>query len=215
MTGAKFDIEKFDRTSDFGLWRIKMCALLIKHGFEAALEVLPANMEAEAKAELNKEAHSVVILCLGDDGDERTSRLDWIHGVPWMFIPQAPRYIPELKRNLISLGTLENEGFTVKIQSGKVKVIKGELNGSVEEKNSLAQVWHKRLGHISEARLHVLEQQGLFGKKSLGKLDFCENYVLGKSHREGMGLYPQVQTQSIWKVQIVEAVSRELDWEDG
>ncbi|GJX68684.1 hypothetical protein Tco_0304411 [Tanacetum coccineum] len=33
MTGAKFDIEKFDGTGDFGLWRIKMRALLIQHGF--------------------------------------------------------------------------------------------------------------------------------------------------------------------------------------
>ncbi|GJU00321.1 hypothetical protein Tco_1110659 [Tanacetum coccineum] len=64
MTGAKFDIEKFNGTGDFGFWRIKMLALLIQHGCEAALEVLPADMKAEAKAELNKKAHSAVILCL-------------------------------------------------------------------------------------------------------------------------------------------------------
>ncbi|GKA89306.1 retrovirus-related pol polyprotein from transposon TNT 1-94 [Tanacetum coccineum] len=58
MTGAKFDIEKFDGTGDFGLWRIKMRALLIQHGCEAALEVLPEDMEAQAKTELNKKAHS-------------------------------------------------------------------------------------------------------------------------------------------------------------
>nr|GEV84704.1 retrovirus-related Pol polyprotein from transposon TNT 1-94 [Tanacetum cinerariifolium] len=66
MTGAKFDIEKFDGTGDFGLWRIKMRALLIQHGCEAALEVLPADTEAQTKAELNKKAHSAVILCLGN-----------------------------------------------------------------------------------------------------------------------------------------------------
>ncbi|GJS42266.1 retrovirus-related pol polyprotein from transposon TNT 1-94 [Tanacetum coccineum] len=66
MKGAKFDIEKFDGTSDFGLWRIKMHALVIQHECEAALEVLPADMEAQAKAELNKKAHSAVILCLGN-----------------------------------------------------------------------------------------------------------------------------------------------------
>ncbi|GJV75354.1 retrovirus-related pol polyprotein from transposon TNT 1-94 [Tanacetum coccineum] len=54
----------------------------------------------------------------------------------------------------------------------------GELNASVEEKDSLAQVWHKRLGHISEAGLQVLEKQGLFGKESLevrtdNGLEFC------------------------------------------
>ncbi|GJV23248.1 zinc finger, CCHC-type containing protein [Tanacetum coccineum] len=79
------------------------------------------------------------------------------------FVLHNVRYIPELKRNLISLGTLEKEGFTVKLQSSKVKVINGsrvvlygirrdncvysldghamagELNASVEEKDSLAQ----------------------------------------------------------------------------
>ncbi|GJZ85112.1 retrotransposon protein, putative, ty1-copia subclass [Tanacetum coccineum] len=128
------------------------------------------------------------------------------------FVLNNVRYIPELKRNLISLGTLEKEGYTVKMQSGKIKVINGsrvilsgirrdncvysldghamagELNASVEEKDSLAQVWHKRLGHISEAGLQVLEKQGLFGKESLGKLDFCENCVLGKSHRVRFGV---------------------------
>ncbi|GKC60123.1 retrotransposon protein, putative, ty1-copia subclass [Tanacetum coccineum] len=105
------------------------------------------------------------------------------------FVLHNVRYIPELKINLISLGTLKKEGFTIKLQSGKVKVINGsgvvlsgtqrdncvysldgyavtgELNTSVEEKDSLAQVLHKRLGHISEAGLQVLEKKGLFGKK--------------------------------------------------
>nr|GEW42584.1 retrovirus-related Pol polyprotein from transposon TNT 1-94 [Tanacetum cinerariifolium] len=123
------------------------------------------------------------------------------------FVLHNVKYIPELKRNLISLRTLEKKRYTVKLQSGKVKVtngskvilseirrdncvysldgheMAGELNASVEEKDSLAQVWHKRLKHISEVGLQVLKKQGLFGKKSLGKLDFCENYVLGKSHR--------------------------------
>nr|GFC25430.1 retrovirus-related Pol polyprotein from transposon TNT 1-94 [Tanacetum cinerariifolium] len=82
------------------------------------------------------------------------------------FVLHNVRYIPELKRNLISMGTLEKEGYTVKLQSGKIKVINGsrvvlsgtrrdncvysldghavagELNASVEEKDSLAQVWH-------------------------------------------------------------------------
>ncbi|GJY34772.1 hypothetical protein Tco_0419241 [Tanacetum coccineum] len=49
MRGAKFHIEKFDGTEDFRLCRIKMRALLIQHRCEAALEVLPADMEAEQK----------------------------------------------------------------------------------------------------------------------------------------------------------------------
>ncbi|GJY56973.1 uncharacterized mitochondrial protein-like protein [Tanacetum coccineum] len=49
MTGAKFDIEKFNGTGDFELWRIKMRALLIQHRCEAVLEVLLADMEAQTK----------------------------------------------------------------------------------------------------------------------------------------------------------------------
>nr|GEV33800.1 retrovirus-related Pol polyprotein from transposon TNT 1-94 [Tanacetum cinerariifolium] len=41
------------------------------------------------------------------------------------FVLHNVRYILELKRNLISLGTLEKNGYTVKLQSGKVKVING------------------------------------------------------------------------------------------
>nr|GEU92598.1 crooked neck-like protein 1 [Tanacetum cinerariifolium] len=77
------------------------------------------------------------------------------------FVLHNVRYIPELKRNLISLGTLEKERYTVKLQSDKIKVINGsrvvlsgtrrdncvyslddhavagELNASVEEKDNL------------------------------------------------------------------------------
>ncbi|GJY69932.1 hypothetical protein Tco_0472914 [Tanacetum coccineum] len=79
----------------------------------------------------------------GDDGDERigSARLDHgfrmeckIRGIGKVriqlkdgssFVLHNLRYIPELNRNLISLGTLEKEGFTLKLQSGKVKVING------------------------------------------------------------------------------------------
>ncbi|GJY04818.1 zinc finger, CCHC-type containing protein [Tanacetum coccineum] len=43
------------------------------------------------------------------------------------FVFDNVRYVPKLRRNLISLGTLEKEVFTVKMQSGKIKVIKGSL----------------------------------------------------------------------------------------
>ncbi|GKE59148.1 retrovirus-related pol polyprotein from transposon TNT 1-94, partial [Tanacetum coccineum] len=59
-----------------------------------------------------------------------------------------------------------------------------ELNASVEEKDSLTQVWHKRLGHISEAGLQVLEKQGLFGKKSI---DYVHSDLRGSSQVESLG----------------------------
>nr|GFB58278.1 zinc finger, CCHC-type [Tanacetum cinerariifolium] len=43
------------------------------------------------------------------------------------FMLENARYIPELKRSLISLGTLDREGYTVKLWNGIVNVIKGSL----------------------------------------------------------------------------------------
>ncbi|GKE96934.1 retrovirus-related pol polyprotein from transposon TNT 1-94 [Tanacetum coccineum] len=127
------------------------------------------------------------------------------------FVLENVRYIPELKRNLISLGTLDREGYTVKLHNGRVKVIKGSLmvlsgtikgnsmyslddkaesgeaSVGIQEKESLMQVWHKRLGHINEAGLHELEKREVLGNKGLGKLEFCKNCVLGKSTRVSFG----------------------------
>nr|GFC18908.1 zinc finger, CCHC-type [Tanacetum cinerariifolium] len=115
-----------------------------------------------------------------DDQPSSSGSIGMGAGYCWMTIGSARSEV--LARNFISLGTLEKEGYTVKLKAGKIKVINGsrivlsgtrrdncvysldghvvagELNASVEEKDSLAQVWHKRLGHISEAGLQVLEK---------------------------------------------------------
>nr|GEV90004.1 retrotransposon protein, putative, Ty1-copia subclass [Tanacetum cinerariifolium] len=85
------------------------------------------------------------------------------------FVRENLRYIPELKRNLIFLGTLNQEGYIVNLKNRRVKVC------------------HKRLGHISEVRLHELEKRDVLGNKGLGKLEFCENYVVRKSSRVSFG----------------------------
>nr|GEU85923.1 retrovirus-related Pol polyprotein from transposon TNT 1-94 [Tanacetum cinerariifolium] len=63
---TRFDIKKFDGKNDFGLWQIKMRALMVQHGCDAALETLPVDMKAGKKAALMKKAYSTLILCLGD-----------------------------------------------------------------------------------------------------------------------------------------------------
>nr|GEU29946.1 retrovirus-related Pol polyprotein from transposon TNT 1-94 [Tanacetum cinerariifolium] len=46
---CRFDIEKFDGKNDFGLWQIKMRALMVQLGCNAALETLPVDMKAGTK----------------------------------------------------------------------------------------------------------------------------------------------------------------------
>ncbi|GJZ60970.1 retrotransposon protein, putative, ty1-copia subclass [Tanacetum coccineum] len=221
---AKFDVEKFDGSNDFGLWRVKMWCLLIQHGWEAALDPFPKTMAdaektATLKTDVYKKAHSALLLCLdnkvlrevnkeddslrrcvGVDIDDEDQALMLLTSLPSSY----DNFVETLFYGRESL-TLEDVLFT-SLNSPRVKketdgkgygdglygnyvysldgwAESGEASVGIQEKESLAQVWHKRLGHISEAGLHELEKREVLGNKGLGKLEFCENYVLGKSTR--------------------------------
>ena len=115
------------------------------------------------------------------------------------------RHIPDLKRNLISLGMLDTKGYSYKSQGGVLKVIKGiivVMKGLLKQglyvlegatvvgesavsltKKNVTELWHKRLGHMSMKGMVELCKQGVLGVKNLSDLELCENCVLGKSHR--------------------------------
>ncbi|KAK8944625.1 hypothetical protein KSP39_PZI007680 [Platanthera zijinensis] len=116
------------------------------------------------------------------------------------------RYVPDLRKSLISLGTLEvtgcsytDEGGYLKVKKGALLVMKGERSGTLykligttiagdaaisettDEDSSL--LWHARLGHMSERGLMELHKMGLLKGVKTCKLDFCETCVLRKKHR--------------------------------
>ena len=117
------------------------------------------------------------------------------------------RFIPDLKRNLISLGTLESLGCRYSAEGGVLKVSKGALvlmkanrvgslyilQGSVVTgsaavsssmpDNDVTKLWHMRLGHMSEKGMHLLSKQGILGNQGIDKLEFCEHCVFGKQKR--------------------------------
>lgn len=67
--GSKWDIEKFTGDNDFGLWKVKMEAVLIQQNCEKALKgegSLPVTMSRAEKTEMVDKARSVIVLCLGD-----------------------------------------------------------------------------------------------------------------------------------------------------
>ncbi|KAL8494299.1 hypothetical protein ACS0TY_025194 [Phlomoides rotata] len=69
MTSMKLDVEKFSGMNDFGLWKVKMKALLVHHGLASALQPAggtESSISREKKDEIMEKAHSAIILCLGD-----------------------------------------------------------------------------------------------------------------------------------------------------
>ncbi|KAL8483497.1 hypothetical protein ACS0TY_026255 [Phlomoides rotata] len=69
MSSMKLDVEKFTGKNDFGLWKVKMKALLVHLGLGSALESdgrEESSTTGAKKIEIGEKAHSAIILCLGD-----------------------------------------------------------------------------------------------------------------------------------------------------
>ncbi|GJW21502.1 hypothetical protein Tco_0032124 [Tanacetum coccineum] len=85
---AKFDVEKFNGSNDFRLWRVKMRCLLIQHGWEAALDPFPKTMTdddktAALKTDVYKKAHNALLLCLDNKVLREVNKEDSAAGV-WL-----------------------------------------------------------------------------------------------------------------------------------
>ncbi|KAK2972776.1 hypothetical protein RJ640_027871 [Escallonia rubra] len=118
------------------------------------------------------------------------------------------RHVPELRKILISLGTLDSNGCSYRAAGGVMRIMKGALvvmkglkqnslyllQGSTvtgtaattlsfDIDSDTTKLWHMRLGHMSERGMDVLSKQGLLGSKKIGKLDFCEHCVFRKQCR--------------------------------
>ena len=116
------------------------------------------------------------------------------------------RYVPQLKRNLLSVNALDIAGFegrwgrgSITISKGALTLLRGKLSGTlyyldgttvVGEASSahssivqLTQLWHQRLGHMSDKGLQELSRRGLLGGQKVGALRFCEHCIFGKQHR--------------------------------
>jgi len=115
------------------------------------------------------------------------------------------RVVPDLRRNLISLGMLDSNGDSYKSENGVLKVLRRSmviLKGILKKGlyvlqveailgNAVAlssvkdetKIWHRRLGHIGIKGLHELAKQGILDPNKIGNLEFCEICVLGKSYR--------------------------------
>uniref|UniRef100_A0A803Q7M7 Retrovirus-related Pol polyprotein from transposon TNT 1-94 n=1 Tax=Cannabis sativa TaxID=3483 RepID=A0A803Q7M7_CANSA len=69
MSFARFEVDKFNGEIYFGLWRIKMKALLVHQGISEALNADDLNNinDEKTKKDTESKAHSAIILSLGDE----------------------------------------------------------------------------------------------------------------------------------------------------
>lgn len=119
------------------------------------------------------------------------------------------RHVPDLRKNLISLGVLESSGCKIvaykgilKVVRGSMVVMKGVCHGNlyallgmtitdnaaigISKSSNLSdctKLWHMRLGHMSEKGLTLLGKEGLLKNLEKPCMDFCEHCVYGKAHR--------------------------------
>ncbi|KAG8498115.1 hypothetical protein CXB51_006865 [Gossypium anomalum] len=119
------------------------------------------------------------------------------------------RHVPKLKRNLISLSTLDSKGYRYTAESGVLKISKGSLVVMKGQKKTaklyvlqgstitgdaavassplldddITKLWHMRLGHMSENGMVELSKRGLLDEQGICKLNFCEHCVFRKQKR--------------------------------
>ncbi|KAH9706402.1 hypothetical protein KPL70_012195 [Citrus sinensis] len=118
------------------------------------------------------------------------------------------RFVPALKKNLISVGALEAKGYKVTIEDGTMKFTHGAMvilqgvrrhnlyylkGGTTDEANVVeahsdtTKLWHVQLGHAGEKSLQTLMTHGLLKGTKTCKLNFCEHCVVGKKTRVKFG----------------------------
>ena len=113
------------------------------------------------------------------------------------------RYIPDLRKNLILVNKLDREGYRIifencswKICKGAMVIIKGKAMGSLYPlttkidivslaagKDDNANLWHRRLGHLSGSGMKVLHSMNVLPNLSNPDFNFCEDCIFGKQKK--------------------------------
>ena len=119
------------------------------------------------------------------------------------------RYVPDLRRNLLSLSSFDKRGYEFAGKGGVLRVFKDGsdklrarrktsdlyfLDGQTISSDAAvvskslsdpdqSRLWHLRLGHMSFQGMSELSRRGLLGQQKIVDLEFCEDCVYGKAKR--------------------------------
>nr|GEV16308.1 retrovirus-related Pol polyprotein from transposon TNT 1-94 [Tanacetum cinerariifolium] len=101
------------------------------------------------------------------------------------FVRENLRYIPELKRNLIFLGTLNQEAYIMKLKNRRVKAESGKASVGIQEKRVLHRVSFGRGQHTTEGVVDYIHAdlrgpsrvESMSGSRSSGDGSISNQYV--------------------------------------
>jgi hypothetical protein len=115
---------------------------------------------------------------------------------------QKVRHVPDLKKNLISMGQLDDERHSINFHGGKWKVRIGArilaqryktctlyMTTNIRDTTAVvdasvnSKLWHLRLGHMSKKGMKVLLFKGKLLELKLFESDICEGCILGKQKK--------------------------------
>ena len=148
------------------------------------------------------------------------------NGSVWLL--EKVRHNPNLRRNLISVGQLNDErhailfiGGTWKVTKGARVLARGKKTGSLymtsSPRDTIAiadagidtsidtSLWHHKLGHISEKGMKMLLSKGKLSELKSINFDMCENYILRKQKNVNF-----LKTSKISKAEKLELVHTNL-----
>ncbi|RVW88928.1 Retrovirus-related Pol polyprotein from transposon TNT 1-94 [Vitis vinifera] len=102
-------------------------------------------------------------------------RISLPNGSVWLL--EKVRHIPDLRRNLISVGQLDDEGHAILFVGGTWKVTKGAKVLARGKKTGTL------LGHMSEKGMKMLLSKGKLPELKSIDFDMCESCILGKQKK--------------------------------
>ena len=128
MATTRFEAEKFSGKNDFGLWQIKMRALLIQQGLDEAIQPIDAKEKGKEEldekdalkmAQMAKKAHNAIVLNLTDKVLREVSKETTAYGI-WtklegLYMTKSLANRLYMKQRLFSYKFLEDRPFAEQI----------------------------------------------------------------------------------------------------
>lgn len=168
-----------------------------------------ASIHATARKEffVNYTAGDFGVVKMGNDGNARIVglgdvQLETNNGT--RLVLKDVKHVPDIRYNLISAGKLDDEGYCNTFQNGQWKLTRGSLvvargtkcstlyvlqakiSRSIVntlENDDTIEIWHKRLGHMSEKRMSMLVRKKSLAGLSSVHLKRCAHCLAGKQNR--------------------------------